>query len=305
MKLASPRSRKTTIEIVRADSLSHIPWLLHGFSTRTGGSSKAYGGQALNLGFTAHDSKATVARNRSAFVSAMVGGGQGVEGRASRPSRQKPCPLITLRQIHSDIIQCISETPDEPLAGDGLVANIPGVLLTVLTADCLPVMLVDSKRRAIGVFHAGWRGTLKRIVEKGVGEMHRWFGTKASDLRAAIGPGIRGCCYQVGPEVCSAFESQFGYANKLFRETKERNEVHEKYPLFFLSARAPGHTDLPKQIFLDLAEANRRQLITAGVRAKNISDVGLCTSCRTDLFFSHRAEKGMTGRMMAAVGIRR
>lgn len=184
------------------------------------------------------------------------------------------------------------------------MTNLPGILLAILTADCLPVILVDPKRRAIGVFHAGWRGTLKRIVEKGVGEMHRWFGSQPSDVKSAIGPGIRGCCYQVGPEVSSAFESQFGYAAELFRETKEADEIHKKYPLLFLTSRAPGHSELPKQIFLDLAEANRRQLISAGVPTKNISDLGLCTSCHVEMFFSHRAERGITGRMMATVGIR-
>lgn len=255
----------------------------------------------LNLGFTAQDSKAAVEKNRRMFASALI---RGAELRPPHPSAHKPRPLVTLRQIHSDIIHCVSEVPDDPLAGDGLVTTVPGILLAVLTADCLPVTLVDAKRRAIGVFHAGWRGTLKRIVEKGVGEMHRWFGTRPSDLKAAIGPGIRGCCYQVGPEVRSAFESQFGYADELFRETKERDEIHEKYPLLFLTSRSPGHSELPKQIFLDLAEANRRQLISAGVSAKNISNLGLCTSCHVDMFFSHRAEKGITGRMMAAVGIR-
>ena len=216
--------------------------------------------------------------------------------------------MVNLRQIHSDLIHHISEVPknkdNAALAGDGMLTSVPGILLGILTADCLPVILVDAKRRAVGVFHAGWRGTVKRIVEKGVGEMHRWFGTDPGDLKAAIGPGIRGCCYEVGPEVRSAFEAQFSYGSSLFRETKERNEVHEKYPLFFLTARAPGHSALPKKIFLDLAEANRRQLIHAGVPAKNISDIGLCTSCRKDLFFSHRAEKGVTGRMMAVVGVR-
>jgi len=209
-----------------------------------------------------------------------------------------------VRQIHSDLIHCISQVPRKPLSGDGLVTNAPGILLAVLTADCLPVILVDSKRRAVGVFHAGWRGTVKRIVEKGVGEMQRWFGTRSGDLKAAIGPGIRGCCYQVGPEVHAEFASQFGYTDALFRETKERDEIHEKYPLLFLTARAPGHSELPKQIFLDLAEANRRQLLDAGVATKNIADLGLCTSCRVDAFFSHRKEKGVTGRMMAAAGIR-
>jgi hypothetical protein len=185
-----------------------------------------------------------------------------------------------------------------------MVTDVPGILLGIMTADCLPIILVDSKRRAVGVFHAGWRGTAKRITEKGLGEMHRWFGSDPKDLKAAIGPGIRGCCYEVGPEVKATFEAQFSYGSALFRETKEQNEIHEKYPLLFLTARAPGHSELPKKIFLDLAEANRRQLIDAGVPAKNISDMGMCTSCRTDLFFSHRKEKGATGRMMAAVGMK-
>jgi len=292
----------TEIEILRAASFERIPWLVHGFSTRNGGDSKLYGGAALNLGFTQHDSRPAVERNRRRFISALT---QQVGQRASRRPAHGDWSLVTLRQIHSDIIHCISEIPKEHLAGDGLITNRPGILLGVLAADCLPVILVDPKRRAVGVFHAGWRGTLKRIVEKGAGEMHRWFGTKASDLRAAIGPGIRGCCYQVGPELRAKFESQFAYSDALFRETKERNEVHEKYPLLFLTACAPGHSELPKKIFLDLAEANRRQLMAAGVSSKNISDVGFCTSCRTDLFFSHRAEKGITGRMMAAVGSRR
>jgi copper oxidase (laccase) domain-containing protein len=141
-------------------------------------------------------------------------------------------------------------------------------------------------------------------VEKGVGEMRRWFNTEPGDLLAAIGPGIHDCCYQVGEEVRDKFQSQFAYAEKLFRITKESNEIHERYPLLFLTARAPGHAELPKQIFLDLVEANRHQLLDAGVPQRNIYASELCTSCRTDLLFSHRAEKGATGRMMAAVGMR-
>jgi hypothetical protein len=278
-----------------------LPWLLHGFSTRVGGVSKVYGGKALNLGFTAHDTKAAVERNRRKLISALTSPAE----RKSRPSADFRQPLIVLRQIHSDLIHRITEIPENniPLAGDGMVTNLPGMMLGILTADCLPLILVDSKCRVVGVFHAGWRGTAKRIVEKGVGEMHRWFGSEPGDLKAVIGPGIRGCCYEVGPEVRSAFEAQFGYGSELFRETKDRNEIHEKYPLFFLTSRAPGHSDLPKKIFFDLAEANRRQLIAAGVSPKNISDIGLCTHCRQELFFSHRGEKGVTGRMMAVVGI--
>ena len=135
--------------------------------------------------------------------------------------------------------------------------------------------------------------------------MQRYFGTRARDLKAAIGPGIHACCYEVGPEVREQFESQFTYGAKLFREVRESDPIRDKYPLLFLSARPPGHSELPKKLFLDLAEANRRQLVCAGVAARNISVSPLCTSCRTDLLFSHRAEKGVTGRMMAAVAIRK
>src|SRR5262249_15439907 len=147
----------------------------------------------------------------------------------------------------------------------------------------LPVILVDPKRRAVGVFHAGWRGTVQRIVEKGVGAMRLHFGSDPRKLLAAIGPGVRGCCYKVGEEVRSQFAAQFAYAGDLFREVKESDPVREKYPLLFLTARAPGHSELPVNIFLDLAEANRRQLLAAGVLAKNIDASFPCTACHTDL----------------------
>lgn len=277
------------LNILRAASLSKIPWLVHGFSTRPGGFSRPYGGNALNLGFTQDDSKAAVERNRAAFSRKLTSGSW---------------PLVTLRQVHSDTIRFV-EAPCKPqIVGDGFITSTPGLLLAIQTADCLPIILVDPKRRAVGVFHAGWRGTVKRIVEKGVGEMRRRFGTRTSDLKAAIGPGIHGCCYQVGKEVREQFESQFAYAAKLFREVEERDPAREKYPMLFLTARPPGHSELPRKILLDLVEANRQQLLEVGVPAKNIEASPLCTSCNTDLLFSYRAEKGQTGRMMAVVGIR-
>lgn len=284
---------KSQLTILHADPLTRIPWLVHGFSTRVGGCSRVYGGNALNLGFTRHDSRSVVERNRAAFL-----------GKLDALNNGQPWPLITLRQIHSDLIHCVAGVPDKQLAGDGLITATPGLLLAIQTADCLPVILVDTKRRVVGVFHAGWRGSVKRIVEKGVGEMGRCLGTQPRDLKATIGPGIHSCCYEVGSEVREQFESQFPYAADLFREIKESDPIREKYPLLFLSARPPGYSHLPKKIFLDLVEANRRQLIAAGVPARNISASPLCTSCRTDLLFSYRAEKGVSGRMMGAVGIR-
>lgn len=282
-----------TLLTLKADQLNKIPWLVHGFSTRSGGFSRAYGGQTLNLGFTKHDSRPAVERNRRLFLR-QVGAVTG----------NKPWPLVTLRQIHSDLIHCVDSPPEHQLTGDGLITCAPGILLAVQTADCLPLILVDTKHRAVGVFHAGWRGTLKRISEKGIGEMRRFFGTQPRHIKAAIGPGIHGCCYEVGPEVREKFESQFAYAAELLREVKESDPIREKYPLLFLSARPPGHSELPHRILLDLVEANRRQLIDAGVLAKNIGASELCTACRPDLLFSHRAEKGVTGRMMGVVGIR-
>ena len=292
-KILPVSSKRPELTILRAKTLDPIPWLVHGFSTRAGGFSRVYGGNALNLGFTRHDSRRAVERNREAFLRSI-----GVV------TGKKAWPLVSLRQIHSDLIHCIAEPPPAPLVGDGLITCTPGILLAVQTADCLPVILVDRKRRAVGVFHAGWRGTVKRIVEKGVGEMRKWFDSRARDIRAAIGPGIHSCCYAVGPEVRGQFESQFGYADRLFHEVKESDPVREKYPLLFLTARAPGHGELPPKIFLDLVEACRRQLLDAGVPGGNIHASPLCTACRSDLLFSHRAEKGVTGRMMGVAGIR-
>jgi YfiH family protein len=302
-------SIKSKLTILRTRQLSQFPWLVHGFSTRAGGSSRGYGKGDLNLGFTKDDSRAAVERNRAAFlheIGAVTPRRRGSKV-ASRKATSSLWPLITLRQVHSDIIRCVDSIPDpshEPLSGDGLITATPGLLLAIQTADCLPVILVDAKRHAVGVFHAGWRGTLQRIVEKGVGEMHRCFGARPRDLKAAIGPGIQGCCYEVGEEVRTKFESQFDYGARLFREIKESDPVREKYPLLFLTARAPGHSTLPTKIFLDLVEANRRQLIAAGVPAKNIESSPLCTNCHPDLLFSYRAEKGKTGRLMGAAGIR-
>jgi YfiH family protein len=185
-----------------------------------------------------------------------------------------------------------------------MITNAAGLLLAVMTADCVPVLVADVKRRAAGAFHAGWRGTVARVVEKGIGEMQRHFGSLPRDLRAVIGPSIRSCCYRVGDEVRSEFESQFSYADDLFQEVFDANALHVRYPLLFLNQRAPGHGDLGPEIHLDLVEANTRQLLDAGVRREHISVIDGCTACDTQRFFSHRAESGKTGRMMAVIGIR-
>jgi hypothetical protein len=306
--IKKPINKTTSLNILRAENFAGMPWLVHGFSTRGGGFSRAYGRGDLNLGMTKDDSRAAVERNRGKFLSELTAGVTQKRAAAGALSRHGVLgqirTLITIRQIHSDIIRCIDEIPAEPLTGDGLLTAAPGLLLAIQTADCLPVILIDPKRRAVGVFHAGWRGTVQRIVEKGVGEMTRCFGSRSRDLKAAIGPGIGGCCYEVGEEVRTKFESQFAYGSELFREVKESDPVREKYPLLFLSARAPGHGELPPKLFLDLVEANRRQLLDAGILKKNIEASPLCTNCNPELLFSYRREKGKTGRTMAVAGIR-
>ena len=196
------------------------------------------------------------------------------------------------------------------LRGDALMTDVPGILLGVQTADCIPVLVADKRTHAVAAFHAGWRGTLARMVENGIGAMRLRYGSRPKDLIAAVGPGIGACCYAVGEEVRFEFESQFAYAPELFTEVYDSDPVREKYPLLFLTARAPGHSNIGPQIHIDLWEANRRQLLDAGIPAKNVSVVGECTGCAREKsgdrrYFSHRCEHGFTGRMMSAIGIAR
>jgi YfiH family protein len=175
-----------------------------------------------------------------------------------------------------------------------------GCFLGVQTADCVPILLADLKRRAVAAVHAGWRGTLQRIVAKAIGKMQMQFGTKPADLLAAIGPSIGGCCYEVGTEVASEFRSQFANASEWFDEFRTGDEPN---PLQWLNMAPPGHQPPPKSVLLDLRKANRAQLLDAGLRAQNIIVSDLCTACRRDLFFSYRKEAGTTGRLLSAIGI--
>jgi polyphenol oxidase len=294
---SAPKPNATrAINVLRAPALTDIPWLLHGFSTRPGGVTAEYGGDQLNLGYTAQDTQANVHRNRDLFVKAL-----------GASTGSKPWPLVNPSQIHSGIIHAVTRDfaadTKSVRSGDGLITNLPGVVIAVKIADCLPVIAVDRKRRVVGVFHAGWRGTVQRIVEKGIGEMRRHFESDPRDIVAVVGAGIGKCCYEIGEEVESEFNSQFAYAPELFEDVFDSWSLHTRYPLLFLNQRAPGHGEPALSRHLDLVKANRYQLRDAGVPEANISSLDLCTHCRTDLFFSHRKEQ-VTGRMMAAVAIR-
>ena len=270
---------------------------MHGFSTRPGGVSTAYGARTLNLGFTKDDVRDRVERNRRSLLLA-----------AGAASRGKPWPLVTVRQVHSDLIHVVrsrkaGSLEQSRLVGDGLVTDLRGVALGILTADCFPVLLVDTRKKAVGAFHAGWRGTVQRIVEKGVGIMQLEYGSRPEDIHAAIGPGIQNCSFEVGEEVEEAFHSQFDYAAELFHRVQESDAVRERYPMLFMNQRAPGHGDPCIKLHLDLREANRRQLLAAGVPETNITALKDCTVCQPRRFFSHRGESGKTGRQLALVGI--
>jgi YfiH family protein len=279
-------------QVLLAAPLTRQPWLAHGFSTRLAGKSSLHGGRALNLGFTEWDSRRAVEANRKAFVSALGA------------SAMK---LVGLHQIHSDVIHRVDKMPFETPRGDALITKTAGLLLTIQTADCVPVLLADVRGRAIAAIHAGWRGTLARIVAKTLGRMRMEFGTQPADVLAAIGPAIGQCSFEVGPEVAQAFATQFPDAQAWFEGKFEQiaSAGDEPNPLKWLSMTPPGHDPPPPRVQLDLIAANRWQLTDSGVPAENIVAANLCTACHTDLFFSYRREQGRTGRMMAAIGIRR
>lgn len=177
----------------------------------------------------------------------------------------------TLRQVHSDRWV----RADGPFAGnrpeaDAVVTNRPGVLVGVRTADCVPVLLVDPARHTVAAVHAGWRGVAAEVLPKAVRALASEFGSRPADVEAVVGPGIGACCFEVGEEVASRFSNEF------VRRDRPRPHV-------------------------DLVSALERQLGNAGV--SSVAACGECTSCGVDRYFSHRAERGKAGRMLAVAGL--
>jgi YfiH family protein len=263
-----------------------FPWLIHGFSTSQVGVSALNGRKVLNLGFTEWDTRENVQKNRKLFQSAL---------------NANELSLVSLKQFHSDVVCDFSSAPTELYSADASISNTPNLLLAIQTADCVPILLLDPKKRAVAGVHAGWRGTLQRIVEKTIGCMKMEFKTDPSDLLAAIGPAIGGCCYEVGTEVAAAFHSQFANAPEWFDELRTGDEPN---PLQWLNQFPPGHQPPPKNVRLDLRQANRAQLLPAGLHPQNIFVSDLCTACRPDLLFSYRKQGSESGRMMSVIGIR-
>jgi polyphenol oxidase len=298
------RPRRTNgLQILESPGFARLDWLVHGFSARPGGVSElranheghAGAEKVLNLGFTDWDSRAHVLQNRQRFFASL--------GAAKMP-------VVGLRQIHSDIIHLVGPTEvphgEHAPKGDALITCEPGTLLVVQTADCIPILLADTKHRAVAAIHSGWRGTAQRIAEKTLGRMQMEFGTRPQDVIAALGPGIGGCCYEVGHEVVREFAAKFPDAREWFEgpfDTLENGDNNSNW-LPWLTMRPPGHAPAAPRARLDLIAANRAMLIAAGIAPDKIQSSGFCTSCSTDLFFSYRREP-TTGRLMAAVGIRR
>jgi polyphenol oxidase len=292
--------RRGDVQILEAPSLARIAWLTHGFSTRPGGTSElavnrqSAAEKVLNLGFTEWDSRDRVVENRAKFFAALGAG---------------KMRLAALRQIHSDILHVVGAAAfpqgQQGPKGDALITREPGVLLTIQTADCIPILFADTRQRAVAAVHSGWRGTAQRIAEKTLGRMQMEFGTRPQDVIAALGPGIGGCCYEVGHDVVKEFTAKFPNAREWFADPIDALENGDNDPnwLPWLTMRPPGHAPPTPRAHLDLIAANRAILEGAGIAPKNISSSDFCTACRRDLFFSYRREQ-ITGRLMAAIGIR-
>ena len=192
--------------------------------------------------------------------------------------------VVSLRQLHGASVQWLEDTIGS-LEGDGLLTASTGMVLTIRTADCLPVILVDPERRCVGNLHAGWRGTLANITGAAIRSLVAR-GSQAADLRVAFGPAIGGCCYEVGPEVVEPFRSMLGPESPT-----------DGGPWFHQPTGSAG------RLHLDLPAVNRHQAIQAGVPPEQVFESGFCTRCRPDLFYSYRRDGAGTGRMFSIVGI--
>jgi YfiH family protein len=247
---------------------------VNGFSTRLGGVSEMPA-DALSLAGFNDDAAENILENRRRFLKLFPGEWE----------------LAGCWQVHGAEVRVVQTAEEakpaenqlgETIFCDLIVSNAEGVLAAVKTADCVPILLGDPVTRAFAAIHAGWRGTLAGAVTVGVERLAKEYDARPENLRVAIGASAGPCCYEVGSEVIDAFTKRFAGGEKLFTETR------------------PGHA------MVDLLQANRDQLETAGVLPERIHTAPICTMCSTDLFFSYRKEKrlhGKVGRLMAVVGI--
>jgi polyphenol oxidase len=252
--------RQNNIPLFRFESLPENGRLQHAVFTRQGGVSPAPF-DSLNLSVSVADEKARVYTNRRRAY--------GLYGRDTHT-------VVHAHLVHGAEVAPVTQADNGTWVEhvDGIVTNEPGCALTMNFADCAPIFLYDPVHHAVGLGHAGWQGAVKDLPGAMARAMQAEFGSNPADLLAAVGPCIGPCCYEVGKPVIGLARQAFSDPDTLLRPSSTNGRPH-----------------------FDLPEANRRNLARAGVRHVEMS--GLCTACHTDLFFSHRAERGKTGRFGA------
>ncbi len=240
-----------------------IPHIRHGFSTRRGPGPEAEV-NFFNLGNSSRHVPARVNEIRRRLLSALD---------------LEDASLITLRQVHSNRVHIIEDNAAQwnPSEGDALVTRVENTALAVQVADCLPILIADPANNAVGAVHSGWRGTLLRVLPQTIEVMKKAFNSNPADLRIAVGPGIRACCFEVGHEVAELFNNEYPGCSEA--------------------------TDRPGKSMLDLVKVLHTQMDHAGVLPAHRYDLGACTRCNPDEFFSYRAEGPATGRMMAVIAL--
>jgi YfiH family protein len=250
-----------------------------GFTSRHGGVSQApYA--TLNSGLHVNDVPEHVIRNRELIAEAV---GQPFEA------------FTYAEQVHGNEVTIVSlqekgmgrasrETAIQ--AKDGFITNEKGIVLCAQFADCVPIFFYDPVKRVAGLAHAGWKGSVLNISMATISLMTHTFGSQATDIRAAIGPSIRACCYEVDETVANR-------VTHVLMDIKASSEERQAV----MVDKGNG------KYMLNLQELNRKLLLQAGILSSHIEVSQLCTSCSTDLFFSHRKEGGSTGRMIAWIGL--
>ena len=225
--------------------------------------------------------------------------------------------LAFANQVHGDHVAILDRVPDAPPSVDAIIAARPGIFPAVQTADCLPILLLDPVHRVTAAVHAGWRSTVLRITRKVLRLLKDEFGTEPSDLIAFMGPAIGTCCYEVDAAVLEPFRKNVPSANRFIvtlEELKSRHSGTGKNDGSSQALGVFGRTLQPKPMAqtraasrsfrIDLAAANRFELVSAGVPEQNIYHSGLCTACYPQLFYSYRRDNGQPGRHIAVGGFR-
>ena len=274
-KLKMEVKEKAGVTYLSYPAFTQYPWLVHGFSTRLGGVSQGMY-SSMNLSFSRGDEKEAVMENYRR-LGAAVG--------------FLPEDVVTSDQTHTTNVRIVTEKdrgsgitrPRDYSDVDGMITDVPGLVLGTFYADCVPLFFVDPVHRAIGLSHSGWRGTAGRMGEVTVKKMEQTFGSRPQDIYAAIGPSICQDCYEVSEDVIEQFRTAF--------DPKDWDH------LFYRKENGKYQ--------LNLWEANRRILREAGVCEERISMPNLCTCCNPEFLFSHRASKGKRGNLGAFLGIRK